>query len=110
MRDRYIESILLKKIIKNKHRNIKECCKRIKKLFNLKFKKLFFFGFFCFVLFLFLFFSIQNMENTSVCLHFEQAKINYVFFFLFKIFLEIFKDMTKIDRKSILLPGSKASC
>ena len=101
MRDRYIiESILLKKI-KNKHRNITECCKGIKKLFNLKFKKLF-------LLLFFLFFSIQNMKNTSVCLYFEQAKIN-CFLFLFKIFLEIFKYLTKTDRKSILLPGSRAS-
>ena len=35
------------------------------------------------------------MKNTGVCLYFQQAKINFVFFFFFfiQIFLEIFKDM-----------------
>ena len=43
--------------------------------------------------FVFFFFSIQSTKNTDLCLYFERAKINHVFFFLFKIFLEIFKDM-----------------
>ena len=38
------------------------------------------------------FFSIKNTKNTGVGLYFERAKINY-FLFLFKMFLEIFKDM-----------------
>ena len=79
----WINSIKTKKIKKQNTGNEKECCKKIKKLFNLKFKKLF-----CF-----LFFSVQSTKNTDLCLYFERAKINHVFFFLFKIFLEIFKDM-----------------
>ena len=73
--------------------------------------------------FLFFFFPIQNTKNTGVCLYFERVKINYVFVFLFKMFLEIFKNMRsgsvslyfewtkeKADRKTILLPPRRASC
>ena len=73
--------------------------------------------------FLFFFFPIQSTKNTGVSLYFERAKINYVFVFLFKMFLEIFKNMgsgsvglyfeltkEKADRKSILLPPRRASC
>ena len=78
----------------------------------LKFKKLF-----CYVFFQF------TIRKIGVCLYFERAKINFVFFFLFKIFLEIFKDMKngsfslnfewtkeRTDRKSVLLPRRRASC
>ena len=54
--------------------NPEECCKRIKKLFNLRFKKLF-----CF---LFFFFSIQNTKTTGV--HYilnEQKYIVFLFFY-----------------------------
>ena len=77
----------------------------------LKFKKLF-----CYVFFQF------TIRKIGVCLYFERAKINF-FFFLFKIFLEIFKDMKsgsvslnfewtkeRTDRKSVLLPRRRASC
>ena len=52
-------------------------------------------------------------------IYFEQAKINHVFFFSFKIFLDmknasvsLYFEWTKekTDRKCILLPQRRASC
>ena len=87
--------------------------KKSKNRLILKFKKLFC----CCCFFQF------TIRKIGVLLYFERAKINFVFFFLFKIFLEIFKDMKngsvslnfewtkeRTDRKSVLLSRRRASC
>ena len=63
--------------------NPEECCKRIKKLFNLRFKKLFFFIFF---FFFFFFFSIQNTKTTGVHYILNEQKYIVFLFFIHNIF------------------------
>ena len=89
MRDRHIiESIQLKQKSKTQetYMNVVKESKKSK-----KFKKLFFF-----------FFSIQFVKNTGVCLYFERTKIN-CFLFMFKVFLEIFKDKKNASVNQFLI-------